>query len=96
MESMARIIKKLSNDVINLKKMASKNTSRNIANPPFRRYGNPPTSKTLTPMEGAHLGQLINFIRTSNTNLDDTEVEDIDPEANAEPSNEEKPKQVSF
>ena len=40
--SMSKNIKKLSNDVINLKKMAFENTSRNISKPSFRCYGNLP------------------------------------------------------
>lgn len=73
MESMSRIIKKLSNDVIDLKKMGSESTSRTLPKLPFRHYGNPPTKKTLPPTEEAHLGQLINFINSNHNNVDDPE-----------------------
>ena len=80
MESMVKIIKKMFNDVINLKKMASKNASRNISKPPFRCYVNPSTSETLTPMKEAHLGQRINFIKSNHNNAKDPkeEVEDLE------------------
>jgi hypothetical protein len=62
-ESMDMIIKKVSNDVVYLKKVDSENTTRNFPKLPLKQYNNPPTSKTLTPTKEAHLGHLINFIK---------------------------------
>lgn len=96
MESMAKIIKKLSNNVIDLKKMDSKNTSRKNTKPYFRWYGNPATNKTITPAEETHFGQWINFMRLNNTNPDDIEETGRDPKANANPSNEDNTNQDPF
>jgi hypothetical protein len=41
------------------------NSNRTFNKPQFKRY-NPPTSKTNTFIEEAHLGKLINFIRSLN------------------------------
>ena len=56
MESMSKIIKKLFNNVVDLKKMASKNTSMNTTKPSFSQYQNAPTRKTLTLIGKAHFG----------------------------------------
>jgi len=96
MESMARIIKNLSNDVIDFKKMAYENMTRNTTKPPFRCYQNPLNSKTLTPSKEMHLGQLINYISLSKNNADDPKEEASDPEVDVELSNEENPEQDPF
>lgn len=74
LESMARIIKKLSNDVVYLKKMATKNANQTFNKPSFKRY-NPPTSKTHTSTKEAQLGRLINLIKSMNDKPSESQEE---------------------
>lgn len=83
-ESMAKIIKKLYNDVIDLNTMTSKINFRALPKPTFRHYGNPPTNKNITPMEEAHLGKLINFIKSNHNNADDPKEGGGDPKQDNE------------
>lgn len=76
--------------------MASKNTSRNVPIPPFRHYNNPSNNKTLTSIEEANLGELINYIRSNCNNSNDPKEEVGDLEVNDEPSNKENLEQDHF
>ena len=65
LESMAITSKKLSNDVVDINKMAFENTNQTF-NKPLSKLYNPPMRKTQTFTQEAHLGKLNNFIRYMN------------------------------
>ena len=71
MEIMVRIIKNLSNDVVDLNTMNFKNATKTFNKPSFKWYNNPPTRKTLKSTKQAHLGQLINVIKANHNSSKD-------------------------
>jgi hypothetical protein len=85
---MERIIKKLSDDMLDLNKMESKNSTQTFDKPHFKIVYSP-TSNTIMPIEEAHLGHLINFIRTIKSSSEDTDEHQEDLVQDEERAHEE-------
>jgi hypothetical protein len=63
MESLQRIVKKLTNDIVDMKRNVGEGTStKKIFKTPFKK-NNPPTNKTTPPTEGINMEDFINMFK---------------------------------
>jgi hypothetical protein len=64
MESLQRIVKKLTNDIVDMKRNVGEGTStKNFFKTPFKKT-TPPTNKTTPPTEGINMEDFINMFKS--------------------------------